>query len=188
MRQQLPELPGQKKIRFADQYKLSEYDAATLTANRAIADYFETALQESSDPKIAANWVLGELSAALNENNLEPEECPVSASDFGGLLARIDDKTISGKLAREVFEFMWQGEGSADQIIEARGLKQITDSGALESIAQEIVDNNPGQAEQFRQGKEKLLGFFVGQVMQQTKGKANPAQVNDILRKLLAGK
>ena len=188
MRQQLPELPGQKKIRFADQYKLSEYDAATLTANRAIADYFETALQESSDPKIAANWVLGELSAALNENNLEPEECPVSASDFGGLLARIDDKTISGKLAREVFEFMWQGEGSADQIIEARGLKQITDSGALESIAQEIVDNNPVQAEQFRQGKEKLLGFFVGQVMQQTKGKANPAQVNDILRKLLAGK
>jgi len=188
MRQQLPELSGEKKARFAKQYKLSEYDASALTANRAMADYFETALTNSNDPKIAANWVMGELSAALNENNLEIEECPVSAEDFGGLLARISDNTISGKLAREVFEFMWQGEGTADHIIEVRGLKQITDDSALEAIAQEVVDKNPDQAEQFRQGKEKLLGFFVGQVMQQTKGKANPAQVNKILRKLLMDK
>jgi len=188
VRKQLPELSGAKKARFVEQYKLSEYDASILTANRAMADYFETALVNSTDPKIAANWVMGELSGALNENNIEIEGCPVGAADFGGLLARISDNTISGKLAREVFEFMWQGEGTADEIIEARGLKQITDSGALEQIAREIVDKNPGQAEQFREGKEKLLGFFVGQVMQQTKGKANPAQVNEILRQLLAEK
>ncbi len=188
VRKQLPELSGAKKARFVEQYKLSEYDASILTANRAMADYFETALANSTDPKIAANWVMGELSGALNENNIEIEGCPVGAADFGGLLARISDNTISGKLAREVFEFMWQGEGTADEIIEARGLKQITDSGALEQIAREIVDKNPGQAEQFREGKEKLLGFFVGQVMQQTKGKANPAQVNEILRQLLAEK
>jgi len=187
VRQQLPELPDEKKHRFVKDYALNEYDASTLTANRKIADYFETAVTSNdNDPKVTANWVMGELSAALNEHNLDIGACPVSAVDFGGLIARIGDSSISGKLAKEVFEFMWQGEGNADQIIEARGLKQISDVGALQEIAQAVIEKNSEQAEQYRQGKEQLLGFFVGQVMQQTKGKANPAQVNEILRQLLS--
>lgn len=188
MRALLPELPDQKKKRFLSEFGLNEYDADALTASRGLADYFETTVTSASnDPKLSANWVMGELSAALNEHGLEIEQCPVTAEAFSGLVGRIQDSTISGKLAKEVFEFMWQGEGDADAVIEKRGLKQISDSGELEKIIQQVIESNPDQVAQFKGGKDKLFGFFVGQVMQQTKGKANPGQVNELLRQLLEG-
>ena len=182
----LPELPDAKRGRFMEQYGLGHYDAGLLTANRATADYFEAALAAGGDPKLAANWVAGELSGALNRDGVDIAQSPVDAAMLGGLLARIADNTISGKMAKQVFEAMWRGEGDADAIIEAQGLKQITDSGALEKIVDEVVTKNPGQAEQFKAGKGKLLGFFVGQVMKATQGKANPKQVNELLRKRLS--
>lgn len=186
MREQLPELPEQKKQRFIEQYNLSEYDASALTSSRETAEYYEAAIKlQNTDPKLTANWVMGELSAALNEHNLDIEASPVSAELFATLVKRIEDQTISGKLAKEVFEYMWQGEGDADSIIEKRGLKQITDSGALEEIISTILKENPDQVAQFKEGNDKIIGFFVGKVMQQTKGKANPVQVNELLQKLL---
>ncbi len=184
---ELPELPDAKRHRFGEQYGLSAYDADVLTASRAMADYFEQAAETCDDSKLAANWVMGELAAALNRAGLEIGGSPVSAAMLGGMLSRIKDNTISGKIAKSVFEAMWQGEGDADQVIEARGLKQITDALAIEKVVLEVIEANPGQAEQFRAGKEKLLGFFVGQVMQRTKGKANPQQVNELLRDKLMG-
>ena len=179
----LPELPDEKKQRFMDEYALNNYDAAVLTASRDLADYYEVVVKNiSDDPKLAANWVMGELSAALNKENLEISESPLKADALGGLLSRIKDDTISGKIAKEVFEAMWQGEGDADAIIEKKGLKQITDTGAIEKIIDEVIANNPQQLEQYRSGKDKLLGFFVGQVMKATQGKANPGQVNQLLK------
>ena len=182
----LPELPDAKRRRFAEQYGLSEYDANLLTASRELADYFERVAGACNDAKLAANWVMGDLAAALNRAGREIADSPVSAELLGGMLQRIQDRTISGKIAKQVFEAMWNGEGTADQVIEAKGLKQITDSAALEKIVAEIVAANPGQATQYRAGKEKLLGFFVGQVMKATKGKANPQQVNELLKRELA--
>ena len=182
----LPELPDVKRQRFMEQYGLGHYDAGLLTANRATADYYEAVLAAGADPKLAANWITGELSGALNRDGVDIEQSPVAAVTLGGLLARIADDTISGKIAKQVFEAMWRGEGDADAIIEARGLKQITDSGAIEKIVDEVIGNNPGQVEQFKAGKEKLMGFFVGQVMKATQGKANPKQVNELLRKRLS--
>ncbi len=182
----LPELPDAKRQRFMEQYGLGHYDAGLLTANRATADYYEAVLAAGADPKLAANWITGELSGALNRDGVDIEQSPVAAVTLGGLLARIADDTISGKIAKQVFEAMWRGEGDADAIIEARGLKQITDSGAIEKIVDEVIGNNPGQVEQFKAGKEKLMGFFVGQVMKATQGKANPKQVNELLRKRLS--
>ncbi len=184
---ELPELPDARRHRLKEQYGLSEYDADVLTASRAMADYFEQALEACGDAKLAANWVMGELSAALNRDSREIADSPVNAAMLGGMLARIKDNTISGKIAKQVFEAMWQGEGDADQVIEAKGLKQITDTGAIEKIVDEVIAANPGQAEQLRGGKDKLMGFFVGQVMKQSKGKANPQQVNELLRKKLLG-
>jgi aspartyl-tRNA(Asn)/glutamyl-tRNA(Gln) amidotransferase subunit B len=183
---ELPELPEARRHRFRDQYGLSDYDADLLTAGREQADYFEQTAEVCDDPKLAANWVMGELAAALNREGKELGESPVSGQMLGEMLQRIGDKTISGKIAKQVFEAMWRGEGSADEIIDAKGLKQITDSGAIEKVVDEVIAANPGQAEQFRAGKEKLLGFFVGQVMQRTKGKANPQQVNELLRSKLS--
>ena len=134
-----------------------------------------------------ANWVLGDLSAALNRNAVDITASPIPAEALGGLVLRIQDNTISGKIAKEVFEAMWNKEGTADEIIEKKGLKQITDSSAIEPIIDEIIANNPKQLEQYRAGKEKLMGFFVGQVMKASKGKANPGQVNEILKKKLSG-
>ncbi len=182
---ELPELPEARRRRFHEQFGLSEYDADLLTASREQADYFEQAAAACSDAKLVANWVMGELAASLNRDGKELGESPVSAAMLGGMLQRIEDNTLSGKIAKQVFEAMWQGEGSADQVIESRGLKQITDSGAIEKVVDEAIAANPGQAEQFRAGKEKLLGFFVGQVMKATKGKANPQQVNELLRSKL---
>ena len=183
----LPELPDQKRERFCSEYKLSDYDARVLTTSREMAAYFEAVVEASGgEPKVAANWVAGELSAALNQSGRDIGESKVSAAALAGLLKRIVDHTISGKIAKEVFAAMWDGEGDADDIIEQRGLRQITDSAAIEKIIDEVIAANPGQLEQFRGGKDKLFGFFVGQVMKATQGKANPGQVNQLLKKKLA--
>ncbi len=183
----MPELPDAKRRRFMADYGLSDYDAGILTASREMADYFEAVAKIAGEAKLAANWVMGELTGYLNRENREIADSPVSAERLGGLLRRIRDNTISGKIAKEVFEAMWAGEGDADEIIESRGLKQITDTSALEAMVDEVIANNPKQVEQFRAGKEKVLGFFVGQIMKATQGKANPAQVNELLRKKLKG-
>ena len=187
IRAELPELPDEKKNRFKTHYGLSAYDAATLTTSREMADYFEAVVEQADagQAKMAANWVMGELSGALNREGREIGDSPVSAQALGGLLARIQDNTISGKIAKEVFEAMWAGEGDADTVIEAKGLKQITDTGAIEQVIDQVIADNPKQLEQYRSGKDKLFGFFVGQVMKQTGGKANPAQVNELLKKKL---
>jgi len=178
----LPELPDAKRARFRDGYRLSDYDANLLTADRTLADYFEAVAQACGDAKLAANWINGELAAALNKAGKEIGDSPVSAEMLAGLIARIRDNTVSGKLAKQVFEAIWNGEGDANSIIEAKGLKQITDTGAIEQIVDGIIAGNPSQVEQYRSGKDKLFGFFVGQVMKATKGKANPQQVNDLLK------
>jgi aspartyl-tRNA(Asn)/glutamyl-tRNA(Gln) amidotransferase subunit B len=186
VRATLPELPDEKKSRFIDQFGLSAYDAAALTASRDLAKYFEAVVDAAKgEAKLSSNWVTGELTAALNKAGFGINDSPVSAAVLGGMIKRISDNTISGKIAKEVFEAMWNGEGDADAIIESKGLKQITDSSAIEPIIDEIITNNPGQVEQYRAGKDKLFGFFVGQVMKATQGKANPQQVNDLLKKKL---
>ncbi|WP_435103917.1 Asp-tRNA(Asn)/Glu-tRNA(Gln) amidotransferase subunit GatB [Arhodomonas sp. AD133] len=188
VRDELPELPDAKKARFVSDYGLPAYDAGVLTASRELADYFEaTARASGGEAKLAANWVMGELSGALNKAGLDITESPVSAQALAGLLQRIEDNTISGKIAKDVFEAMWAGEGDADAVIEARGLKQVTDSSAIEAMVDEAIANNPTQLEQYRAGKTKLLGFFVGQVMKASGGKANPQQVNEILKRKLDG-
>jgi aspartyl-tRNA(Asn)/glutamyl-tRNA(Gln) amidotransferase subunit B len=182
----LPELPDARRARFAADYGLSDYDAGVLTASRELADYFEAVVEAAGGQgKLSANWVMGDFSGALNKAGLDIDASPVSAGDLGGLLLRIEDGTISGKIAKQVFEAMWNGEGSADAIIEQQGLKQISDSGAIEAIIQEVLDNSPKQIEQYRGGQQKVFGYFVGQVMKATQGKANPKQVNELLRKKL---
>ncbi len=181
----LPELPWEKRERFVTDFGLSDYDAGVLTATRSVADYFESVAAGVEDPKLVANWVMGELAGALNKAARDVEDSPVSAQALAGLLARIEDNTISGKIAKEVFEAMWAGEGTADEIIDKRGLRQITDEGAIQQVIDQVLADNPGQLEQYRAGKDKLFGFFVGQVMKATRGKANPAQVNELLRKAL---
>jgi len=183
---ELPELPDDKKHRFMQEYDLSLYDASVLTVRRELADYFEETLKASgSEANLCANWVRGDLTALLNKNNLDIIETKVTAAEFAGLLRRITDKTISGKIAKKVFDAMWNGDGDADTIIEKRGLKQVTDIGAIENIVDEVLANNPKQLNDYRNGKEKLFGFFVGQVMKASKGKANPQQVNALLKKKL---
>jgi aspartyl-tRNA(Asn)/glutamyl-tRNA(Gln) amidotransferase subunit B len=190
IRASLPELPKQKRDRFISELNLSSYDASLLTSSRELADYYEALLAatDKQDPKQCANWVNVELSAALNRAGLEISESPVSAEQLAGVLKRIADNTISGKIAKTVFEALWAGEGdSADAVIEAKGLKQVTDTGAIEAMVDEVIANNPDQLQQYRDGKEQLLGYFVGQVMQASKGKANPGQVNALLKKKLQG-
>ncbi len=183
----LPELPDAKKQRFMQAYELSAYDADSLTASREMGDYFEAVVTAvGSHPKLCANWVMGEVSALLNKNNLDISASPVSAENLAKLLKRIEDNTISGKIAKQVFEAICNGEGDADSIIAAKGLKQVTDSSAIEAIVDEIIANNPQQVEEYRGGKEKMFAFFVGQVMRAMKGKANPAQVNELLKKKLS--
>ena len=187
-RASLPELPETKKQRFMTQYGLSGYDAAVLTASRALGDYYEaTVAALGGEPKLCANWVMGDLSAFLNKDNQDIAESPVSAARLAGLLRRIQDRTISGKIAKDVFEALWAGEGDADAIIEKRGLKQITDASAIEQVIDAVIAANPEQLAQYRAGKDKLFAFFVGQVMKLSKGKANPQQVNDLLAEKLKG-
>ncbi len=187
VRATLPELPDAKRNRFMEQYGLNAYDGGVLTATRELADYFEAvAGATGGDPKLAANWVMGELAGALNREGRDIVDSPVDAAALAGLLRRIADDTISGKIAKEVFEGMWNGEGDADTVIERKGLRQITDTGAIEAVIAEVLQAHPRQLEQYRAGQEKLFGFFVGQVMKASQGKANPAQVNQLLRKLLS--
>ncbi len=187
VRETLPELPDAKRERFVRDYGLKPEDAEVLTQSRALADYFEEAAASAGDARQAANWVTGELSAALNRDGLDVTASRIPAAALGGLLERIADGTISGKIAKEVFEAMWQGAGSADEIIEQRGLRQITDSSAIDEIVDRVIAANPQQVADFRAGKEKILGFLVGQVMKETRGKANPAQVNESLQRKLRG-
>lgn len=186
VRASLPELPDDKKERFIYEFSLTPYEADVLTASREMADFFETTEKVSNgETKQAANWVMGDLLGALNKGGLEISQSPVTARMLGGMIRRIADGTISGKIAKQVFEAMWAGEGDADTIIESKGLKQVTDSAAIEGIIDDIISANPQQVAQYRAGKEKVFGFFVGQVMKATQGKANPAQVNDLLKKKL---
>jgi aspartyl-tRNA(Asn)/glutamyl-tRNA(Gln) amidotransferase subunit B len=186
VRSTLPELPEAKKLRLIERYGIKEEDADILTASRALADYFEEAAKATTaSAQVTANWIIGELLAALNRDGLIVDASRISAPSLASLIDRIDDSTISGKIAKEVFDAMWSGDGTADEIIESRGLKQITDSSAIDEIVDAVIAANPGQAAEYRAGKEKLLGFFVGQVMQQTKGKANPAQVNEAIKRRL---
>ncbi len=186
VRATLPELPDAKRRRFMDQYGLGREEAGLLTASRETADYFEAVAEHCGDARLAANWVIVELTGALNRAGLDITASPVDAARLGGLLARIRDNTISGKIAKGVFEKMWQSGEDADTIIEREGLRQISDEGAIETMIDEVLANNPAQVAQFKAGKEKVLGFFVGQVMKLSRGKANPAQVNQILRRKLA--
>ena len=187
----MPELPVARRARFESAYGLSAYDAEVMTATRGQADYYEAVVEAGGDAKLAANWVMGELAAALNREGVSIENSPVGAAALGQLVARIRDNTISGKIAKEVFSAMWAGEGGADEVIEAKGLKQITDTGAIEAMVDEVIAANPDQVSNYRGAdpakQPKMLGFFVGQIMKRSQGKANPQQVNELLRKKLDG-
>jgi aspartyl-tRNA(Asn)/glutamyl-tRNA(Gln) amidotransferase subunit B len=185
----MPELPEARRRRFAAQYGLPPYDAALLTASRAAADYYEALVAASSgaDPKLCANWQTGALSAALNEADLPIENAKVGPGILAGLVRRIADGTLSGKMAKEVFDALWSGEASADAVIDKRGLRQISDAGTIEQLVDEVLRANAKQVEDYRAGKDKAFNSLVGQVMKASKGKANPAQVNEILRRKLAG-
>ena len=188
VRATLPELPDEKAARFCSQYGLSAYDAGVLTASRELAAYYEEVVRAApSDPKLAANWVMGDLAAALNKEGLEVSAGKLPATRLAELLKRIGDGTISGKIAKEVFEVMWAEGASADTVIESKGLRQITDSAAILRAIEEVMAKNPAQLADYRAGKDKLFGFFVGQVMKATGGKANPAQLNELLRSKLRG-
>lgn len=184
-RASLPELPDAKAERYQSVFGLSAYDASVLTSDKAIAQYFEavlTALGVAADAKLVANWVTGTLAAQLNRQGVALEDCPVTAEQLAGLLVRVQDNTLSNKLAKEVFDGLWAGEGSADDIIAARGLKQITDSSAIEAMVDGILAEHPDKVAEYRSGKDKLFGFFVGLVMKAAKGKANPQQLNEVLK------
>ena len=185
IRATLPELPDAKKTRFAKEFGLNDYDASVLTNNRDMADYFECVAKSSGDAKLAANWVAGELQALLKKNNWEIKESPIQADRLATLIARIKDNTISGKIAKAVFEAMIEDSSNVDDIIEEKGLKQVTDIGEIAKLVNEVIANNPEQVEQFREGKEQVLSYLVGQAMKLSRGKANPGQVNQILREKL---
>jgi aspartyl-tRNA(Asn)/glutamyl-tRNA(Gln) amidotransferase subunit B len=189
VRATLPELPDDKAARFARDFGLSPYDAGVLSASRELGAYFEAVVKELGAPhaKLAANWVMGELSSALNRDNVDIAVSRVTPLHLSGLLLRIVDQTISGKIAKEVFEVMWSEGTPADAIIENKGLKQITDSSAIEGVIDAVMAANPKQLADYRSGKDKLFGFFVGQVMKATEGKANPAQLNESLKRKLGG-
>jgi len=186
IRKTLPELPAAKKTRFINDYGLNAEDAGILTASIELANYFESVAKECGDTKLTSNWVIGELAGRLNKEGLSIKACPVRANQFAGLLMRIKDNTISGKIAKEVFDSMWLDGGDADSIIETKGLTQISDTSELEALADKVIAENPAQVEQFKAGKEKLMGFFVGQIMKETQGKANPGQINQLLKKKLS--
>ena len=185
VKQNLPELLEEKKIRFMNEFQLSNYDADVLVADKGMASYYENVVQLTKEPKLSANWVMGDLSAFLNKENLDIVDTRVSHENLAKLIQRISDNTISGKIAKEIFEIMWDDNNDPDAIIEERGLKQVTDSSEIESLVDKILEDNPNQLSQFRSGKEKLFGFFVGQVMKASGGKANPSQVNEILKSKL---
>ena len=185
VRRQMPELPEAKRARYIADLGLPEYDAGILSGDAATSHYFEEVARLSGQPKLAANWVMGEIAAQLNRQEISIRQCPISAVALAGLIKRLEDGTISSKMAKTVFEAMWNGEGDADTVIETKGLKQVSDSGALEKIVDDIIANNPQQVANYRGAAEdkrpKMLGFFVGQAMKASKGQANPQELNRIL-------
>ncbi len=181
-----PLMPEELKAKFMEEFDLSDYDAGVLTQSRAMSDYFERLVELGADAKMSANWLLGDVSAYMNEHDLEIDELPITADRLAGLLKRIGDKTISNNIAKKVFGFMVDSEKSADEIIEEQGLKQVTDTGAIEAWVNEVLENNPKQVEQYKGGQKKLLGFFVGQVMKLSKGKADPATINKMIAEKLS--
>ena len=186
LRRELPELPDAQLARFISDYHLGADEAVQLTSQKEIADYYENAVTKAGgETRLTANWINGELMSWLNRSNTAFTDSPVSPTMLGQLVQRILDKTISGKIAKEVFQAMWNGEGSADEVIASRGLTQITDSSAIEQVVSDVIARFPDQSEQIRAGQEKVIGFLVGQVMKATSGKANPQTVNDILKKQL---
>ena len=189
LRGELPELPAAKRQRFVDRYALSAYDAEVLTADPESAQYFEAAVgaARSATPKAVSNWLQGELTALLNREGVAIGNARIAAATLAALVDRVADGTLSGRLGKEVLEALWHGEGTVDEIIEARGLRQISDAGAIETLVDQIVDAHPEQVAQYKSGKVKVIGFLVGQVMKASKGKANPRQVNEVLRSRLAG-
>jgi aspartyl-tRNA(Asn)/glutamyl-tRNA(Gln) amidotransferase subunit B len=189
VRNTLPELPDARKTRFESDYQLSSYDADQLSADAHTAQFFEQAAKASKDAKLTANWMMGDIAARLNSTDQSIADAPISAEQLAGLITRIKDNTISNKIAKTVFEAMWNGEGDADSVIESKGLKQVSDSGALEKIVDEVIANNSKQVENYRSAAEdkrpKMLGFFVGQCMKLSKGQANPQELNKILKQKL---
>ncbi len=186
VRETLPELPDEKRRRFIEEYGLPAYDAGVLTATRELAEFYESAVTESGGyAKRTANWIMSEFLAYLNKEGLDLADSPVTPEMLGTLIARIEDETVSGRVAKDVFEAVWAGEGGPDEVIERKGLKQVTDTAAIEAMVDEAIANNPQQLEQYRAGKEKLFGFFVGQVMKASGGKANPQLVNELLKRKL---
>ena len=185
VKETMPELPNEKKIRLMEVYKLSEYDSSLLAADKDLANFFEEVTKESNSPKLSANWIMGEFLAELNKENLSIVESKVSAKQLGVLIRRIEDSTISGKIAKEVFEKMWASSEDTDDIISEQGLQQVTDLSEIEKLVEEVISKNPDQLEKYLSGKDRLFGFFVGQVMKASQGKANPKQVNDILKSKL---
>ena len=181
----MPELSEEKEKRFIKEYKLSDYDANVLSVDPNLSNFFEEVVVRSRNPKLAANWIMGELSAFLNKENLSILETKVDSINLGNLLSRIEDSTISGKIAKEIFEEMWNSKKSPDEIIEEKGLKQVTDSSEIKKVINQVLDQNQSQLEQYKSGKVKLFGFFVGQVMKASRGKANPEQVNKLLEERL---
>jgi len=180
-------LPEAKIARFVNELGITQYDAEVLVADRAMAEYYDSLVALHGNAKLCANWVMGELQRALNDSGVAIADCPVTPPMLDALLKRIDDNTISNKIAKTVFDAMWQSGKDADVIIAEQGLKQVSDTGAIEAAIDEVMAANPGQVEEYRGGKDKLMGFFVGQVMRATKGKANPQTLNDLLQKKLAG-
>ena len=185
VRKSMPELPNEKRLRFQENYELNDYDSRLLVADRELANFFEEVVKKSNSPKLSANWVMGEFLAELNKNNLPINKSKISAKQLGTLIARIEDSTISGKIAKDVFEKMWSSSKDADEIIKAEGLQQVTDHSEIESMVEKIINDNPDQHKKYLSGKDRLFGFFVGQVMKESQGKANPSQVNEILKKKL---
>jgi len=181
----MPELPNEKKLRFQENYELNDYDSRLLVADRELANFFEEVVKKSNSPKLSANWVMGEFLAELNKNNLPINKSKISAKQLGTLIARIEDSTISGKIAKDVFEKMWSSSKDADEIIKEEGLQQVTDLSKIESMVEKVINDNPDQHQKYLSGKDRLFGFFVGQVMKESQGKANPSQVNEILKKKL---
>ena len=186
VRGELPELPAAKLQRYLDDLGLPVYDAGVLSAEREVAEYFEALVQQNGNAKLCSNWVMGEVLRSLKEKEIAIVDCPVSPELLAGVLQRIDDNTISGKIAKTVFEEIWQTGKTADQVIDEKGLKQVTDTGAIEAIVDEVIAANQGQFEELKAGKDKLIGFFVGQVMKLSKGKANPGMVNQLIKKKIS--
>ena len=185
IKENLPELPEQKEIRYISEANLEESEAKIISSSKTMANMFEEACLKTDDSKLVANWLVGDISALLNKDNIDIDESKLTSNNFGTLIERISDKTISGKIAKSVLEEVWESGNNVDDIIEDKGLVQIQDESLLESIATKIIEDNPGQVDAYKGGKDKLFGFFVGQVMKETQGKANPQSVNEILKKLL---